>query len=312
MWKCYKRSASSSVSPQPLTSNELFTAENYLIKQCQYEVFPDEMIILNRVRTGENNLKLQRSSPLYKETPYIDEFGVARRRGCIDAANAVIDVKRPILLPRNHPLTFLLIFHYHEMYKHQNDETVLNELIQKFVIPSVRVQLKKVKLRCQRCKNERAIPEPPLMAELPPSRLQSFVRPFSYVGAGYFGPIMTTVNRRPAKRWVMLLTCLSIRAIHIEVAGSLTTDSCIMCVNRFIARRGTPIEIISDNGTNLKGAANELKAFLEDDSNQQVLQNKFTTPTMRLKFITPGAPHMGGCWERLVRSVKDTCSNHAY
>lgn len=57
------------------------------------EAFPDEMIILHKVQNGETNLRLERSSPIYKEKPYLDESGIVRRRARIDAANAKFEVK---------------------------------------------------------------------------------------------------------------------------------------------------------------------------------------------------------------------------
>lgn len=63
-----------------------------------------------------------------------------------------------------------------------------------------------------------------------------------------------------------------------------------------IARRGTPTEIWSDNGTNLHGADRELRRAVQEEANKR---------TIRWRFIPPGAPFMGGAWERLVRSVKN-------
>ena len=65
------------------------------------------------------------------------------------------------------------------------------------------------------------------------------------------------------KRWGFLFTCLTTRAVHIEVAPSLDTSSCVMGVERFITRRGTPNTIMSDNGTNFVGAQKELLACVE-------------------------------------------------
>lgn len=157
-WRVYRRTVDKSTIC--LTAEEMEKAKNILIRQCQYEAFTDEMIILEKVKQGISNLKLEKSSLLYKESPYLDDNGVARRRGRIDAANAPYEVKRPILLPKKHPLTELIIQFHHESYRHANDDTVINELLQKYAIPSVRVQLKAVKRRCQKCKNDNAIPTP--------------------------------------------------------------------------------------------------------------------------------------------------------
>ena len=112
-----------------------------------------------------------------------------------------------------------------------------------------------------------------------------------------------TVGRSQVKRWVVLFTCLTIRAVYLEVVHSLSTESCVMAVRRFIARRGSPAEFYTDNGTCFQGANKELeKERIEVRNN--TLASTFTSVTTRWRFIPPAAPHMGGVWERLVRSVK--------
>ena len=123
----------------------------------------------------------------------------------------------------------------------------------------LRIVYKSVRIKCQRCKNELATPQPPLMASLPPARLASFERPFTYTGIDFFGPLYVAVGRRKEKRWGVLFTCLTVRAIHIEVAHSLDTSSCIMCIQNFISRRGSPKEIYTDNGTNFKSVERVLR-----------------------------------------------------
>ncbi|XP_063386428.1 uncharacterized protein LOC134672453 [Cydia fagiglandana] len=134
----------------------------------------------------------------------------------------------------------------------------------------------------------------------PTARLAHHQRPFSFVGLDYFGPILVSVGRRREKRYVALFTCLVIRAVHLEVVHSLSTDAAIMCLRRFISRRGTPHEIWSDNGTAFVGANRELRA-LYGDSVEDFAANE----SINWRFIPPAAPFMGGAWERLVRSVKE-------
>ncbi|XP_058839077.1 uncharacterized protein LOC131694616 [Topomyia yanbarensis] len=128
--------------------------------------------------------------------------------------------------------------------------------------------------------------------------MASFVRPFTYVGIDFFGPLAVKVGRSNAKRWVAVFTCLTVRAVHVEVAHNLTTESCIKCIRRFICRRGSPAEIYSDNGTNFQGAARLLKEQID------LLAVTFTGIDTKWIFNPPGTPHMGGAWERMVRSIK--------
>lgn len=236
-------------------------------------------------------------------SPWLDEQGVLRMRSRIGACQFVShDTKQPIILPRTHHITTLVIMHYHYKYHHCNHETVINELRQKFHIPRIRVAFTKARKGCQRCKNENAAPQPPFMADLPAARLAAFTRPFTYVGVDYFGPLEVVVGRRTEKRWGMLITCLTVRAIHIELVCSLSTNSCIMGLRNFISRRGTPRRIYSDRGTNFIGANRELSEAVAA-INQPVMA-EFVSPDTEWIFNPPAAPHMGGCWERLIRTVK--------
>lgn len=91
--------------------------------------------------------------------------------------------------------------------------------------------------------------------------------------------------------------------MHIEIAHSLSTDSFLMTLRNFIARRGIPAEMYSDNGTNFRGADRLLKEELKSIDNDHVVR-ELATKCISWKFNPPAAPHMGGAWERLIRSVK--------
>ena len=99
------------------------------------------------------------------------------------------------------------------------------------------------------------------MASLPAERFDT-TRPFNSTGIDMFGPLHVKRFRRTEKRYGMLATCMATRAVHLEVVYSLDTDSCIMGLRRFFARRGKPSALFSDNGTNFVGSQRELKAEL--------------------------------------------------
>ena len=109
--------------------------------------------------------------------------------------------------------------------------------------------------------------------------------------------------RRTMKRWCCLFTCLITRAVHIEVTQSLDTESCLAAVTTFIARRGYPSTIISDNGTNFIGASKKLKAFM-DEWHKAKIESDLAQKKIVWKFKPTGAPHFVGIWERLVQSCK--------
>ncbi|XP_075158172.1 uncharacterized protein LOC142231449 [Haematobia irritans] len=282
----------------PELSKLHYMAENNIYQSIQRENFSEEYAILQQCG------KIPKSSVLYKCSPFLDENLVIRLGGRIDLAPiASENAKRPVILPRSNYCTQLIIKHFHTKYHHIHHETCLNELRQRFYIPRLRVELKKVRRECQHCKNQNALPVVPEMSSLPRARLSAFTRPFSFVGVDYFGPFYVKVGRHQEKRWGVIFTCLTIRAIHIEVAHTMTTDSCIMVIQNFTARRGIPIEIYCDNGTNLKGAEKELRNALKHVDHENIA-DKFTTSSTSWHFNPPASPHMGGSWERLIKSVK--------
>ena len=84
----------------------------------------------------------------------------------------------------------------------------------------------------------------------------------------YFGPFYVTFRRTTEKRWGFLFTCLTTRAVHVEVVPSMDTSFCVIGVERFVSRRGTPAMIWSDNGTNFIGAEKELRECIEKSKTQ--------------------------------------------
>lgn len=96
------------------------------------------------------------------------------------------------------------------------------------------------------------------MANLPKERLQAFIRVFTNVGLHCFGPFSVVIGRRKNKSYGLLITCLSSRAVHLEVLDTMDADSFIMALRRFVSIRGCPNVIYSDNGTNLMAGEKEL------------------------------------------------------
>ena len=118
---------------------------------------------------------------------------------------------------------------------------------------------------------------------------------------------MSRRGRTNVKRYGVLFTCLSIRAIHIEVAHSLDTKSFINALRRFVSRRGTPEEIRSDNGGNFVKGEKELRKAIEG-WNQQKIQKSLLQKDIKCIFNPPAGSHHGGVWERCIRTVRKVFS----
>ena len=89
----------------------------------------------------------------------------------------------------------------------------------------------------------------------------------------------------------------------MELASDLSTDIFILASRLFIARRGKPKEILSDNGTNFIGANRELRKALQD-LNQSKIQTLMSNCGIVWKFNPPVNPWMGGSWESLIKLSK--------
>lgn len=281
--------------PKFLTVEELENAELVIIRKVQYEAFRNELEDLHYGRP------LDKSSSIIQLNPVV-ENGVIRMKGRLDNAPIRYATRFPLILPYRHKIVDLIVHHYHCKYLHQFHESVICAIRQRFWIVNIRKVVKRVVSKCQFCKNRKAQPIAPKMAALPWYRVTPTPKPFTFVGIDLFGPIQVTITRHREKRYGVLFTCMVTRAVHVEVAHSLNTDSCIMAMRNFLCRRGPVRHLYSDNGTNFVGADNELKRALAELRDQ--LGGKMAEFNIDWHFNPPAAPHFGGAWERLVKSIK--------
>ncbi|GFU60126.1 integrase catalytic domain-containing protein [Trichonephila clavipes] len=138
----------------------------------------------------------------------------------------------------------------------------LSLIRQHYWIPDGRSTVRREIKRCIECCRFNSKPSYPKMGDLPKQRITQ-TRPFEIVGIDFAGPILTKCQHlRKAnkfKSYICLFICLATKAVHLELVSTLSTDAMLAALRRFIARRGHPSEIHSDNGTNFIGANNYLK-----------------------------------------------------
>jgi len=262
---------------------ELERAETNIVSYVQREAFPAEV------------LKLTKTSRLYRLEPTRLEDDLLRVGGRLPS--------HPVILPSRHDVVNMIIRHFHELSGHSGKEHVLALIRHKYWIIDARPAVRRVLKECMYCKRRNPKPMGQRMADLPYDRITPCKPPFTFVGVDLFGPFTVKRGRSELKPYGCLFTCLAVRDVHIEVVQSLETDSFLQALQRFICRRG-PVEVIrSDNGTNFVGAAKELRRAVES-WNQNQIHSFLQQRAVQWQFNPPSASHMGGVWERQIRSVR--------
>lgn len=286
----------------PITAPELNAAEDHWIKLVQREHFGQEIARL------KGNRILQNGSLLMKLTPFIDNDGFLRMNGRVGNAE-FSEYRTSIILPANSRFVFLIMRYAHQKQTlHGGVQLTLRALRERFWIIHARNQVNKLIGRCMVCYRTKKLLLKQQMAMLPLFRTQQ-ARPFTFVGCDYAGPFqIKTSDRRNAafsKGYIALFICLTTKAIHLELVGSLSTDEYILALENFIARRGIPTTIFSDNATNFRCAEKEIHEFHEQLLSQtNALTRLLASKRITFKRIPAQASHMAGIWERAVGLVK--------
>ena len=236
---------------------------------------------------------------------------MVRVGGRIRRAAFPLALKHPCILPKRSHITDLIIEHFHEKVAcHQGRGITHNAVRQAgYWIVNGRSTVTRAISKCVICRRFRGRPLTQKMSDLPEERITE-TAPFHYTGMDVFGPFYIKEGRKTLKRYGLLFTCLASRAVHLETLNSMEADSFISALRRFINRRGKVRELRSDRGTNFVGARNELADALQEldrDRVQDFLRTK-DCDWICFNFNVPASSHMGGVWERLIRTVRSVLS----
>jgi hypothetical protein len=280
-----------------LPDDMLARAEIVLISTIQLQYYEQE------IRALKEGKHIQSSSDIYQLDPFLDKDKLLRVGGRLDYASVDYDTKHQYLIPRQNLVAYLLIRDTHKAVGHLGKNSTLMELRKRFWITKAGVLIKSMMSKCVICKRHRASTMKQKMSDLPEDRVQPDINPFSHTGMDDLGPITVKRGRTNIKRYGVLFTCMASRAVHLEVACDLSTDSCICAIRRFVARRGAVQVIRSDNGTNLVGAEREMRQEMQQ-WNSSKISTALQQNAIKWIFNPPTASHFGGSWERIIRSVR--------
>jgi len=257
-----------------LTTDEATHALSLIIRDEQYRMATQS----NFEKTQPNLNVFQDAEGLYRIKSRFKESSLPTK-------------KYPLLMPEATHLTKLLIRDAHENVLHFGVESTLAKLREVYWIIRGRKAVKNTLHKCVICRRfQGRTLKPPETPNLPEFRVNYDSAPFSSTGLDFAGPLyVKNKGLASSKVYILLFTCASSRAIHLELTPDMKSPAFIRGFQRFASRRGTPIQIINDNAKTFK--SKEVKRLM---SHLNVHQ----------QFILPASPWWGGFYERLVRSVK--------
>ena len=294
--KAKVRIQSLNLEPQ-LNVPEIKHAETSLIQSIQSEAFKREIEYLSSASNKDKR------APIYvtQFNLFLDKDKLLRGRTRICKSSVIESGKHPILLPSHDYFSQLVIKDCHERVFHNGVRETLNLVRQLYWIPKGREMTKKFVRHCVLCKKLEGLPFKTIFApDLPLCRVEESP-PFANTGVDFAGPLFLSNETKNSKKYyVCLFTCMTTRAIHLELVETLSVESFLCAFRRLVGRRGLPEKMLSDNAKTFKSAAKEVNRLLTTPR----LFETLTRQGVRWQFITERSPWEGGAWERMVRSVK--------
>ena len=288
----------------PLSAKEVQVARLRWEKYIQLKSYSD---VIDKVQQGRKN------NTIHQLNLQLDSNGLLRCHGRFRNADLTQGAKFPKLLPKDEYFTQLVINDVHTKILHSGVSQTLATIQQMYWIPHGRTAVKKVLSNCRICRRVEGHPfAMPPMPDLPRERVAKSL-PFEYTGLDYFGPLYIknfaavtdqTDGDNSKKVWVCLFTCMTVRAIHLELVEDMSADEFLLGLHRLISRRGTPQLIISDNAQQFKCASTTLHKAWRDVVTDEKVCDFFTKFYIKWRFIVELAPWMGGFYERLMGLTK--------
>jgi len=259
---------------------ELTSYQQRLICISQRESFTAEYYALDSGSPLPTDSRIAPFQPFF-------ENGIIRLGGRLHFSALSHDEKHPTLLDGCFSFAESLICHTHLMLHHLGLRIVLSELRTHFWILRARQAVKKVLRSCLTCKLAHNPAGQELEAPLPADRVQRST-PFSVTGLDFAGPLYLRKNNAAHKAYVLLHTCASTRAVHLELSSDMSVDKFLMAFQRFVSRRGLPHTVYSDNATEFHAAHRELQelcVLFRDTTTSRY----FAHNGIHWKFIVPRA-----------------------
>ncbi|XP_073976442.1 uncharacterized protein [Rhodnius prolixus] len=285
-----------------LSTSELRSAFIALVRLSQAHAFPVEM---KEAQDPQSRHRLVRQLNLFT-----DKDGILRVGGRLSASTLPYGFRHPLLLPKDHHLTRLIVDDAHLRLLHAGALATHSYLRRQYWIVNGRNVVRHRLAKCNRCFSVKPRPVIQPLGNLPAERI-SAASAFTVTGVDYAGPFAVSSARlrgaATTKGYLVAFICFATKAVHFEIASELSTSAFLAAFRRFTARRGLPTTVFSDNGTNFVGAHHQLRdlgRLIRNPRHQQLFVDSASTRGIEWRFIPPASPHFGGLWEAAVKSAK--------
>jgi len=283
--------------PNP-TVDDLNAAEIELIKEAQKDEFATEIRMCLR---SSSRTAIRHGGPLIRRQVWLDNNGVLHLQTRLYQCDGwPSEFTLPVVLPKKHTFTSLIIRDAHRQVQHQGSASTLAKVQERFFIPQGKPLVKRLCFECRYCLTRSPLPMNQPTAPLHHSRLMVNQPPWTQTGMDHFGPF--EINKR-SKRWGLIFICLTTRAIHLEDVDGLGVEPFCLALDRFLNRRGRPENLRSDKGSSFLAAASLQNKTCDEYAAelQKAALDKFR---INLNFNPAGTPHWGGSWERPIKEIK--------
>ena len=289
-----------------LTAKDYQKAEINLINEIQLKHFEKEHRTLLRLGVFSHNshCELRSKTCLTNLNPFLDKNLTLRVGSRVGEAESVsYDAKFPIILPKNDENVNALVRHEHEATVHSTINHSFHMFRARYHIMGGRTTVNNILRHCITCQKKEKQPQPQKEGELPPERV-NFTKPFRCTAIDACGPwAVRQGGRQTHKRWVLVASCMSTRAVSLLPLKDMTTSTLINALIK-LHNQFPGIELLySDNGTNFRGASREIRDAINAWNAEQINES-LMSKGIEWKWSPPNSPHFGGVWERIVRSAK--------
>ena len=213
------------------------------------------------------------------------------------------------IIPHGH-LGKLVVRHYHNKF-HKDVDSIVAQVRSDVWVISARKIASSIDGKCRICLVRRHKVAGQLMGELPECRSDPVHPAWTSVNMDIFGPYIIRddcVKKGPRvfkKVWGVIYTCTLTRGVYLDVIVDYSTQAVLHTIRKLLANKGNVRLIISDCGSQLRGADAEMKSWRYGwDKNELIKFGSSEGRGLEWKFIMPASQHQNGAAEVLIKLVK--------